>query len=110
VKASELNPQKAREQKIKQTQESANKDMLTDEALQMLSFTEKIGVVSALKDSLISFPTFRYKQLKDMLKLCTDSNPDVVLKATSALCEVFVDILPSYRIRMYDDEGAKDAK
>jgi hypothetical protein len=33
-----------------------------------------------------------------------------VLKATGALCTVFVDILPSYRIRIYDDETAKDAK
>lgn len=107
-KAEVADPQKAKEQKIKQQQDAANKDLLTDELMNELVFADKIGLVSNLRDSLISFPTYRYRQLKDLLKLCTDSNPDVVLKATTALCDVFCDILPSYRIRQLDDEAPKE--
>jgi hypothetical protein len=63
-----------------------------------------------LKDSLIAYPAFRYKQLGDLLKLCSDNNPDVVLKATAALSEIFLDILPSYRIREYNQEDEKTKK
>lgn len=76
-----------------------------------LSFAEKINLVRRLRESLISFPAFRYKQLKDLLKLCADGSPDVVLRSAKALCDVFEDVLPQYRIRQYDeDENGSKAK
>ena len=55
---------------------------------------------------MISFPAFRYRKLRDLLTFCEDpKDVDVVLKAVSALCEIFTDIIPSYRIR---ELGEKD--
>jgi len=48
--------------------------------------------------------------LADLLTLCKDDNCDVVLKAIAALTEVFVDILPSYRIREYNEEDDQKLK
>ena len=109
LKQADANPQKQKEQKIKQANESLNRELIDDAVMEKLSFTEKISIISGLRDSLIAFPAYRYKQLKDLLKLCNDDNPDVVLKAVKALTDVFEDILPSYRIRQYE-ENAGDAK
>lgn len=106
-----VDPQKAKEMKILRQREEQNKDLLTDEILAALSFGQKIAFISQLRSELISFPAFSYKKLRDLLKLCSESNPDVVLKATSALCDVFEDVLPSYRIRQnYEDGKDVDSK
>lgn len=64
-------------------------------------------MIKAISNEIISFPAYRYRKLKDLLKLCSDPKDiDVVLKAVNHLCTVFCDILPSYRIRQYDD-GSK---
>lgn len=87
---------------IKKKRENANREMLTNELLSEMAFPEKIGLVKALKNEIISFPGYRYRKIKDLLTLCADpSDPDVVLKAITALSDVFCDILPSYRIREY---------
>jgi hypothetical protein len=60
--------------------------------------------VKAIGQEIISFPAFRYRKLKDLLKFCSDPKDiDVVLKAVNQLCTVFCDILPSYRIRQYKE-------
>ena len=85
--------------------------MLTDELLEQLSFSQKISLISQLRNDLIAFPAHRYKQLKDLLKLCSDTSPDVVIKAVNTLCDVFEDIIPSYRIRQnFDEKENKNVK
>jgi len=70
-----------------------------------MSFAEKIILVKAIKNEIISFPAFRYRKLRDLLAFCEDPRDvDVVLKAVTALCEVFTDIIPSYRIRELGDK------
>jgi nucleolar complex protein 3 len=65
--------------------------------------------VKAIGHEIISFPAFRYRKLKDLLKLCSDpKDVDVVLKSVTQLCIVFCDILPSYRIRQYEDAQDKE--
>ena len=82
--------------------------MITDELLGELLFAEKIGLIRAIKNEIISFPAYRYRKLKDLLVFCKDPKDiDVVDKAITALCEVFCDIIPSYRIRQYDEKGEK---
>jgi len=89
--------------------EDQNVEQIDDEVLSHLSFADKIGLVQALAHEIISFPSYRYRKLRDLLKLCSDPKDiDVVLKAMIALCDVFCDILPSYRIRQYDDEKSKN--
>ena len=44
-----------------------------------------------------------------MLAFCEDpKDVDVVLKAITALCDVFIDIIPSYKIRELNETGEDD--
>jgi len=53
---------------------------------------------------IIVRPAHRYRKLQDLLTLCRDpNNVDVVLKAVVNLCEVFCEIIPSYRIREFNE-------
>ena len=85
---------------IKKQQETSNKELVTQELLTELSFAQKISLIKATKNEIISYPAFRYRKLRDLLTFCEDPGSiDVVLKAVGALCEVFCDIIPSYRVR-----------
>ena len=76
-----------------------------------MSFAQKISIVKAIKTEIISFPAFRFRKLRDLLVFCEDpKDVDVVLKAISALCEVFMDILPSYRIREQGGEETNETQ
>lgn len=96
---------------IKKQRESANKEQVTPELLESMSFAQKISIVKAVKNEIISYPAYRYRKLRDLLTFCEDpKNVDVVLKAMTALCEVFVDILPSYKIRELGDKSGVNDK
>ena len=98
--------QKIKEMGIKQKQEAANKEQITQEFMAELTFAQKINLVKVIKTEIISFPAYRYRKLRDLLTFCEDpKDVDVVLKAVTALCEVFADIIPSYRIR---EQGEQD--
>lgn len=101
--------QKLKEKQILKKRESGNKELLTDDLMQKLRFTEKINLVKSLTIDIIAYPAFAYRKLRDLIKLCSDANIDVVLKATANLCDIFCDILPDYRIRQYNDDD-KDQK
>ena len=61
---------------------------------------EKMTFIRLTKNEIKSNPDEKFRKLSDLLLLCQDpKNIDVVLKSIKALCEVFCDILPSYRIR-----------
>jgi hypothetical protein len=47
-------------------------------------------------------PAAKFRKLKDLILLCSDAKVDVTIKATGALCDVFCEILPDYRIREFD--------
>ena len=69
--------------------------------------------MKAIKTEIISFPAYRYRKLRDLLTFCEDpKDVDVVLKAVTALCEVFADIIPSYKIREQgeNDDQPKDGE
>jgi len=70
-----------------------------------MSFAQKIGLINTIKNEIISFPAFRYKKIRDLLSFCEDpTSVDIVMKAVNALCAVFCDIIPSYRIRELNDK------
>ena len=90
---------------IKKQQETSNKELVTQELLPELSFAQKISLIKATKNEIISYPAFRYRKLRDLLTFCEDPGSiDVVLKAVTALCEVFCDIIPSYRVREQNEK------
>jgi hypothetical protein len=87
----------------------ANVEQIDDEVLAKLTFADKIGLVKAIGQEIISYPAFRFRKLKDLLKLCSDpKDVDVVLKAVNQLSVVFCDILPAYRIRQYEEAKEKE--
>jgi hypothetical protein len=90
--------------------ESGNRELLTEELMANLRFTEKLNLVKSLSAEIIAYPAFSYRKLKDLLMLCSDNNIDVVLKCTGSLCDLFCDILPDYRIRQLDDAEDKKEK
>ena len=57
-------------------------------------------------------PAHRYRKLKDLLMMCRDGGSvDVVIKSVGSLCEVFCEIIPSYRIRdIVPEEEKKEEK
>ena len=92
--------QKLKEMAIKKKQEIANKEQITPEFMAEMSFAQKISIVKTIRNEIISYPAYRYRKLRDLLTFCEDpKDVDVVLKAVSALCDVFVDIIPSYKVR-----------
>ena len=71
-----------------------------------MSFAIKIGLVKTIKNEIISYPAYRYRKLRDLLTFCEDPKDiDIVLKAVTALCEVFSDIIPSYKVRELGDKN-----
>ena len=71
-----------------------------------MSFGQKISIVNTIKKEIISFPAYRYRKLRDLLTFCEDPKDiDVVLKAVTALCDVFADIIPSYKVRELGDKN-----
>lgn len=91
---------------IKKKQEVANKEQVTAELMAEMSFGQKISIVKTIKNEIISYPAYRYRKLRDLLTFCEDPKDiDVVLKAVTALCDVFVDIIPSYKVREMGDKS-----
>lgn len=73
-----------------------------------MSFAQKIGLINTIKNEIISFPAYRYKKIRDLLSFCEDpTSVDIVMKAMNALCAVYCDIIPSYRIRELNDKTKK---
>lgn len=84
--------------------------------MQKLAFVEKIAYVKAIATEIVIKPAAKFRKLKDLILLCSDAKVDVTIKATTALCDVFCEILPDYRIREFDmsqgdeENKAKDKK
>ena len=78
---------------------------MTAELMAEMSFAQKINIVKTIRNEIISFPAYRYRKLRDLLTFCEDPKDiDVVLKAVTALCDVFTDIIPSYKVREIGDK------
>lgn len=103
--------QKLKESRIEKQMAEANVEQIDDEVMAELTFADKIGLVKAIGQEIVSYPAFRFRKLRDLLKMCSDpKDVDVVLKAVTQLCAVFCEILPAYRIRQFEEAVEKDAK
>ncbi len=89
-----------------------NKEQLNMDLLKAMNVAEKLTFIKSTASELITAPEDKYRKLKDLLLCCSDPKDiDVVIKAMKALCDVFCDILPGYRIReqktnVQEDSGA----
>lgn len=72
-----------------------------------MNIAQKLSFIKATAKEIVQNVEEKYRKLNDLLILCSDPKDiDVVLKSLKALCDVFCDILPTYRIR----ESGKDSK
>jgi len=62
-------------------------------------------LIKSIGNEVISNPDEKFRKLNDLLLLCKDPKDiDVVVKAIAKVCEVYCDIIPSYRIRVQDTD------
>lgn len=80
------------------------------ELLKAMNVAEKLTFIRSTANELIVDPEDKYRKLKDLLLCCSDPKDiDVVIKALKALCDVFCDIIPGYRIREQKTNVSEDA-
>jgi hypothetical protein len=78
--------------------------------LKAMNVAEKLTFIKSTASEIISAPEDKYRKLKDLLLCCSDPKDiDVVIKSLKSLCDVFCDILPSYRIREQKTNVSEDA-
>jgi Nucleolar complex-associated protein len=74
-----------------------------------MNVAEKLTFIKTTAAEIISAPEDKYRKLKDLLLCCSDPKDiDVVIKSLKSLCDVFSDILPSYRIREQKTNVSED--
>jgi len=70
------------------------------EMMKEMNIAQKLTFIKSTKNELIQSPEEKYRKIKDLITFCSDPRDiDIVMKALNALCDVFCDILPGYRIR-----------
>lgn len=65
-----------------------------------MNLAQKLELIKVISNEIIANPEEKYRKINDLLLFCKDPKDiDVVIRALQKLCDVFCDILPSYRIR-----------
>lgn len=79
-------------------------DLVKSENIDSLDFKSKKEIIMKLFNLIISFPNENYDKIKLLIVFLQDKNIKIVLKTMRLLTKLFIDILPSYRIREDLDE------
>eukprot|EP00347_Sterkiella_histriomuscorum_P017847 403347746 len=105
----QVNPQKSFEKHLEKKKTEENKEQLTKELMKEMNIAQKLSYIKATSNEIVQDVEEKYRKINDLLMLCSDAKDiDVVLKSIQALCEVFCDILPTYRIREQKTDVAED--
>ena len=77
--------------------------------LKTMSFPEKLTALKELTDDILINPERNYQKLDDLFLFTQDTKHfDIVIQALKQLERVYLDIIPSYRIREdFEDEQEK---
>eukprot|EP00826_Nyctotherus_ovalis_P032784 TRINITY_DN2639_c0_g2_i1.p1 TRINITY_DN2639_c0_g2~~TRINITY_DN2639_c0_g2_i1.p1 ORF type:complete len:538 (+),score=170.92 TRINITY_DN2639_c0_g2_i1:93-1706(+) len=70
---------------------------------------EKLEALSATAAAILQSPETSLKLLKDLFVLLEDDDPALIVETLKKLCDVFLDILPTYKIRV-DDSKKEEVK
>jgi nucleolar complex protein 3 len=77
-----------------------NKEMLTMELVKEMNIAQKLSLIKNTANEVVANVEEKYRKISDLIMLCSDPKDiDVVIKSVKSLCEIFCDILPTYRIR-----------
>ena len=74
-------------------------EIVNTENIDGLDVTSKKEIIMKLFNLIISFPNENYDKINLLLIFLQDKNIKIVLKSMRLLTKLFIDILPSYRIR-----------
>ena len=77
--------------------------------MKTMSFPEKLTALKELADEILINPERNYQKMDDLFLFTEDAKHfDIVIMALKQLERVFMDIIPSYRIREdFEDEEKK---
>lgn len=76
-----------------------------------MSFPEKVTTIKLLAEEILHNPEKNHDKLEELMKFTEDAKHfDIVLQALSHLHRVFIEIIPSYRIREEPFKNDKDKK
>ena len=95
-----LEPSQKHLKLVEKKSAESNKEMLTMELLKEMNIAQKLSFIKATQAEIVLSPEDKHRKLKDLLLCCSDPKDiDVVIRAVKALCQVFCDVLPGYRIK-----------
>jgi len=101
---------------VEKVQAELDRETNDAETLHNLSFAQKSTLITKLTQEIIEASERRYRKINDLILLTEDpKDVDIVQKAIEALCKVFLEIIPAYRLRedlnkndsVDDETGAK---
>ncbi|CDW76954.1 UNKNOWN [Stylonychia lemnae] len=96
----QVNPKKSVEKFNDQKKFEENKELLNQELINEMNVAQKLSFIKMTQKEIVSNADEKYRKINDLIALCGDPKDiDVVLRSIKALCEVFCDVLPAYRIR-----------
>jgi hypothetical protein len=109
---------KEREDRLRSKQKQSQKKRINEELIDMvkaenideLDYKSKKKIVFQLKNLIISFPNENYDKIEMLLTFLQDKNVKIILTTMKLLKDLFVDILPSYKIRIDDAENLQKSK
>jgi len=109
---------KEREDRLRSKQKQSQKKRINEELIDMvkaenideLDFESKKKIVFQLQNLIISFPNENYDKIEMLLTFLQDKNVKIILTTMKLCKDLFVDILPSYKIRTDDSENSQKSK
>lgn len=79
---------------------------MDEETLLEMSFAEKVLLIKKITEEIITDADRKYRKISDLFVFTKDpKDVDIVHKAIQSLCEVYIEIIPAYRIR---EDQSKD--
>ena len=66
---------------------------------EVMKLDDKIQLIGLISSEIKANAQISFKKLKDLQVFCKDHDDLVVKQALKSLAEVYIDILPSYKIR-----------
>ena len=65
---------------------------------------QKLAALKSLSDTIMQNPEARLHMLKDLYTLLQEDSTTVLIETMKKLCDIFIDIMPSYKIRVDSKE------
>lgn len=107
-----------RENRLRSKQKQSQKKRMNEELTTMikaeniddLDYNSKKKIIIQLQNLIISFPNENHDKIEMLLTFLQDNNVKIIMKTMKLLKDLFIDILPSYKIRTDDSDKSQKSK